>query len=154
MKIAHGFTFIELMIAMGIFITLMMIGSFGFIPLKQKVSLTTTIHSLVTDLRQQQLKAMAGETGQGVYFDPDQKNYVLFEGTTYQSENLTNFRIPLGDQVIVSTIDFTGRQIIFESVSGEISNYIPDDKIVLQNSASNEQKTIFFNKYGTIINVQ
>lgn len=150
----QGFTFVEIVIIMGIMTLLTMIASFNFFPIKQKVSLVTSVQALITDLKQQQLKAMDGETGQGVYFDPNQKNYIVFKGTTYQSSDLTNFTVPLGDQIIVASIDFSGRQVLFAPVSGEISNFLPGNKIVLQNTVSNEQRTILFNKYGTVISIQ
>lgn len=149
-----GFTFVEIVIVMGIMTLLMMIASFNFFPIQQKTSLSLTIQSLITDIKEQQLKAMSGQSTQGIYFNPDQKNYIVFKGATYESSNTSNFNIPLGNQIIVSSIDFNGRQLLFAPVSGEISNFASGNKIVLQNTTSNEQRTVFFNKYGTVISVQ
>lgn len=155
LKNNQGFTFVELVIIMGIMTLLIMIASVNLFPIKQKVSLATTIQSLISDIKQQQLKTMNGEAAQGIYFDSNQKNYIIFKGTTYQSSNPTNFNVPLGDQIIVSSIDFSGRQIILAPASGEIVGFQPTaNKITLQNTVSNEQRTIFFNKFGIITNVQ
>ncbi|MEK7496618.1 MAG: hypothetical protein AAB657_01800, partial [Patescibacteria group bacterium] len=135
-------------------VILMMIASVNFFPIKQKTSLSTAVQSLITDIKEQQLKAMSGETTQGVYFDGDKRKYTVFKGTTYEASNTTNFTVPLGDQIIASEINFSGSQLIFAPGSGEISNFLPGNKIVLLNTVSNEQKTIFFNKYGTIINIE
>lgn len=153
-SLSKGFTFVEIVIVMGIMTILMMIASFNFFPIQQKTSLSLTIQSLITDMKQQQLKAMSGESTQGIYFDPDQKNYVIFKGTTYESSNTSNFNIPLGAQIIVSSIDFSGRQLLFAPVSGEISNFAAGNKITMKNTTSNEERSIFFNKYGTVISVQ
>jgi len=154
MKNNLGFTFAELVIVMGIMVILMMIVSVNFFPIKQKASLSTTVQSLISDIKLEQLKSMSGESSQGVYFEPSNKNYIVFRGLTYDVANTTNFTIPLGDQIIVSTIDYSGRQLIFSSGSGEIGNFSPGNKIVLHNTVSNEEKTIFFNKYGTVISVE
>jgi prepilin-type N-terminal cleavage/methylation domain-containing protein len=149
-----GFTFVELVIVMGILVILMMIVSVNFFPIKQRTSLSTTVFEFITDLKQTQLKAMSGEASQGIYFSPDQKNYIIFKGATYDPSNTTNFNVPLGDQITVTSIDFSGRQLIFSPGGGEISNYLPGNKITLLNSVSNEQKSIIFNKYGTITSVE
>lgn len=155
LKNNQGFTFIELVIIMGIMTLLMMIASVNLFPIKQKVSLSTTIQSLISDIKQQQIKSMSGGTSQGIYFDENNKNYTIFKGTTYLSSNPTNFNIPLGDQIIILSIDFSGRQIILAPASGEIVGFQPTaNKITLQNTVSNEQRTIFFNKFGIITNVQ
>ncbi|MEK7633710.1 MAG: type II secretion system protein [Patescibacteria group bacterium] len=155
LSLSKGFTFIELVIIMGIMTLLMMIASVNLFPIKQKVSLSTTIQSLISDIKQQQIKSMSSGTNQGIYFDENNKNYTIFKGTTYLSSNPTNFNIPLGDQVVVSSIDFSGRQIILAPISGEIISFQPTaNKIILRNTVSSEQRTIFFNKFGVITNVQ
>ena len=154
MKNDFGFTFVEVVIVMGIMVVLLMIGSVNFLPIKQTASLSTTTQVLITDIKEQQLKAMNGESEQGVYFDVDQKKYTVFKGSTYDPANSTNFEIKLGDQIIVSDVDFIGRQLLFSASSGEINNFLAGNKIVLLNTASNEQRSIFFNKYGTIISLE
>lgn len=155
LKNNQGFSFVELLVVMGIITTLIMISSVNLFPLKQKVSLSTTIQSLISDIKQQQTKSMNGESNQGIYFHTDQKNYIIFKGTTYNSVNSTNFNISLGDQIIVNSIDFANRQIIFTPGSGEIVGFLPvNNKIILKNTVSGEIKTISFNKFGVITNVQ
>lgn len=154
LSLSKGFTFAEVVIVMGIMVILMMIASVNFFPIKHRTSLSTSAQLLITDIKLQQLKSMSGESAQGIYFDQNNENYIVFEGITYQPSNSTNFSIPLGDQIIVSEIDFSGRQLLFATASGEISNYASGNKIVLLNTVSNEQKTIFFNKYGTVINLE
>lgn len=140
---------------MAIVATLSMIISVNLFPLKQKVSLSAAIQSLISDIKQQQVKSMNGESNQGIYFPADQNKYILFSGSTYNASNTTNFSVDLGDQIAVNSIDFSGRQIIFTSGSGEISGFIStDNEIILTNTVSGEVKTISFNKYGIITNVQ
>ena len=157
LKNNRGFTFVELIIIMGIMTLLMMITTVNLLPIKQKVSLSTTVQSLITDIKQQQLKAMSGETGQGIYFDPDQKNYYVFKGSVYDPLNPTNFKISLDEQIIIVSLDFTDRQMIFLPESGEIGSFNPSfalNKIIFQNIASGEQRTVSINKFGVVANVQ
>lgn len=154
MKNEYGFTFVEVVIVMGIIVVLLMIGSVNFLPIKQAVSLSTSAQTLISDIKEQQLKAMSGASAQGVYFDNDQKKYTVFKGVTYDPSNSTNFDIQLGDQIIISEVDFTGRQLLFSTSSGELNNFSAGDKLVLRNSITNEQRSIYFNKYGTIINLE
>jgi len=150
-----SFSFVELLVIMAIITTLIMISSISLFPLQQKVSLSTTIQSLISDIKQQQVKSMNGESYQGIYFSEGQNNYVLFSGATYSAINTTNFTINLGDQITVNSIDFAGRQIIFLPGSGEIEGFITaNDTIVLTNTVSGEVKTVSFNKFGIITNVQ
>jgi Tfp pilus assembly protein FimT len=155
LKNNQGFSFVELLVIMGIITALIMISSVNLFPLKQKVSLSMTIQSLISDIKQQQAKSMNGESYQGVYFNTDQKNYILFKGSTYDTSNSTNFNIGLGDQIIVNSIDFANRQIIFTPGSGEIVGFLPsNNKIILKNTVSGEIRTVNFNKFAVITNVQ
>lgn len=155
MKNKKGFSFVELLVVMGIITVLVMIGASSYFPSIQKVSLSSTVQSLISEIKQQQTKSMNGEANQGIYFSADQESYILFSGATYNVSNTTNFTVSLGDQVIVNSIDFSGRQIIFAPVSGEITGFNPaNNKIVLRNTVSGELRTISFNKFGIVTNVQ
>ena len=152
---SKGFSFAELLVVMGIITTLIMIGASSYFPSVQKVSLTSTVQSLISEIKQLQTKSMNGESNQGIYFHTDQKNYILFKGTTYNVSNTTNFSINLGDQIIINSIDFANREIVFSPGSGEISGFNPaNNKIVLKNTVSEELRTISFNKFGIVTNVQ
>lgn len=152
----RGFTFIELVIVMGIIVLLSMIATYNFYPIKQRVSLDTTIQVLISDLKEQQSKAMNGLSVQGIFFNNVENNYVIFQGDTYDPNNTTNFRIPLGDNISISSVDFNGEQIIFAPLTGEISSFnnsLPLNKIILLNTTSNQQKELSINKFGVITNV-
>ena len=69
-----SFSFVELLVIMAIITTLIMISSISLFPLQQKVSLSTTIQSLISDIKQQQVKSMNGESYQGIYFHTDQRS--------------------------------------------------------------------------------
>ena len=155
LSLSKGFSFVELLVVMGIITILVMIGASSYFPSIQKVSLSSTVQSLISEIKQQQTKSMNGESSQGIYFPADQESYILFTGDTYNVSNTTNFSISLGNQVIINSIDFSGRQIIFAPASGEISGFNPaNNKIILKNTVSEELRTINFNKFGIVTNVQ
>lgn len=149
----NGYTLAEILTIMGIMVVLLMISSVNFFPIKQKTSLSTTVQSLISDIKQQQTKSMNGDASQGLYFKSG--SYVVFQGLTYKTANATNFNVPLGDQINLSSTNFSGNQIIFATASGEIIGAQPNgNQIVLVNTVSGEQKIIKLNKFGVVTSVQ
>ncbi len=126
---------------------------------KGNVALITTMDVLITDLKNQQLKAMMGSTegrsshgAYGIYFE--QGKYVLFHGPSYDSGDLTNFEVNLeqGDQF--SQINLPNSSVIFASVNGEIESYDSlKNSLVIKNSNTGSERTIIFNKFGVITNI-
>jgi Tfp pilus assembly protein FimT len=154
-----GFTLIELIIVMTITIMLIGIATVSLTSIQNKTYLGTTVDSLISDLKQQQLKAMTGNTegratsdSYGIHFNSN--SYVLFHGTTYSSSDLTNFTVPLNGGLTFSSITLPGSNLIFSQISGEVSGYSSGaDTFTLKNGTINQQKTIRINRYGTIIQI-
>src|SRR5688500_3590048 len=101
MRNARGFTVIELLLGISIFIILLGIVTLNLNTAKTQTSLSATVETLTADLSQQQLKAMIGDTEgrttsdtYGIHFDTD--SYTLFHGTYSVSES-TNFSINMPD---------------------------------------------------------
>lgn len=131
--------------------SLLGIVTINLVGVKQQTSLRTTVNLLVSDLKEQQLKAMVGDTGgrstadsYGVHFNTD--SYVLFHGTSYNSSDTANYTVSLGDNVTV----ISGNDIIFSQVSGEIGSPVT---IVLKENTTKTQRTISLNKYGAVTGV-
>jgi len=158
MKKNSGFTLIELVIVMGIIMTLFSLSAVSIVGLRQKASLNTTIDSLITDLKSQQLKAMIGESEgrassdvYGIYFETN--DYVLFHGGVYLSSSPDNFVVKGGDGVQFSST-FSGHQIVFSQTAGEVVNFvIGNNMIAVSNTVSGEHKTITINRYGVITGI-
>jgi type II secretory pathway pseudopilin PulG len=154
MRNARGFTVIELLLGISIFIILLGIVTLNLNTAKTQTSLSATVETLTADLSQQQLKAMIGDTEgrttsdtYGIHFDTD--SYTLFHGTYSVSES-TNFSINMPDTQQVTT-EFPGDQIIFEQGSGEIVGYNEnDDTIIIQDTQTNQQRVLELNKFGVI----
>lgn len=149
-----GTSVLELVTVIGIFSIL-----FGFVAInvftsESKATIQSSLTTLVTDIKQQQIKAMSQETGdQGVYFS--ENNYTLFSGSTYYSTNSANFIVQLGNNIIFSSVLIPSRTLIFEKRTGEVAGYnVNLHEISMTNTQSNETKTIKINKLGVLDTLQ
>lgn len=116
---------------------------------RSQVSLDTIIDQLESDIRTQQLQAMSGLGKGGIYFGQNQ--YTLFQGTTYVSNDPSNFVINLDSGTQFQNIKFPGSTIVFASTSGEINAYNTlQNSITVYNPNSNIQKVVTINKYGAL----
>lgn len=154
-----GFTLIELIVAISMVGILISLATINLLNSRQKASLHSIITLLGTDINQQQIKAMVGETegssitNKGIYFEPT--SYTLFKGSQYIATDTANFVIPLDEAVQFTNITFPNNTLLFASVSGELVNFATGSaSITLRNSINNEQKTILFNRYGVITQMQ
>ncbi len=115
--------------------------------------MTSVEEILLTDLKQQQLKAMVGDTegrpdsdSYGVHFDSDR--YVLFHGLTYSPFEPSNSIINLEDNMQFNNPDFN---IVFSKISGEIA--VPAI-IELQDNANSRLKRINLNTLGVVTQIE
>ena len=151
-KCNYGFTLVELIVVLSTIVTLM-----GFIVIslansQQRASITSTTEILLSDLKQQQMKSMIGDTEGRPYAGPfgahfELGRYVLFHGPSYDSLDSSNFTVDITSDMRFNT---TG-EIIFSRVSGEIS--LPAI-IELQDNTNSSIRRIHLNAYGAITEVE
>lgn len=159
MKLFKGLTLIEVTIVIGIVSLLYFFISSNLFRSRNITSLDTSITSLINDIKGQQIQAMTGfnQYGErnnfyGIYFESDK--YILFHSSTYQLGLSTNFPITLENNNQFSPINLPDNQIIFSSSSGKISNFNSSNhSVTIRNINSNDQRTINFNSYGVIDDV-
>lgn len=153
----RGFTVIELLLSMTIFAILTAIVVLNLNTAQHKATISSTLETLISDISQQQINAMVGETEgrvqaatYGINFASTK--YILFHGT-YNANDATNFSITLPTvQTVTST--FPSSQLIFSQGSGEIQAFDPaKNTITLNDTTSGEQKVITINKYGVITSI-
>ena len=122
----NGFTLIELLIV--IVITAILFGLIAVnLGQPQKVAnITTSVDSLLSDIRSQQVLAMAGGKGsqtsaqaQGIYLQSGQ--YTLFAGSTYNAGDSNNFAVQLPAGVQLTT-NFSGGILLFHKGDGCVGN--------------------------------
>ena len=151
----HGFTLLETLLVIGIFLFMTAILVPNSLNLRSTSTINTSVLTLVTDLKNQQIKAMTGDTeGRGlpdtysIYIQP--ASYVLFHGQNYSAGDLTNFAIPLDTSFQYSTT-FPNSKIVFASGSGQINNYVAtQSSVTIRETRTGKQKVIQINKYGVI----
>lgn len=158
-KAQKGITFVELVIVLSILLTLLGIVSINLLYTQNSASLNSSVDTLISDIRNQQLKAMSGGTegrinpdSYGILFETN--SYTLFHGNTFNPNDPTNFRINFSDQIRLSNITFPNSRIIFSKGTGDVLNFINGlNTLSIENTGSTRQKTIELNAIGVIINV-
>lgn len=148
-----GFSLVELLLGVAIFAMLIGVITLNLNTAQHKATISTTLETLLTDLNQQQIKAMTGDTegratlsDYGIHFDTT--SYTLFHDT-YSAGNSTNFSINIPSVQQITT-NFVNDQIIFQRGSGEINT---TGTITLVDTVSGEQKVIELNRLGIVTGV-
>lgn len=159
-KLQAGITYVEVMVGLAMFSLLLTLTTINFPNIIQRASMDATVVTTVSDIKDQQLKAMVGAdnvdetfTSFGIHFQPDR--YTLFRGSTYNNPgNATNYVVMLGDPIQFQTINLPNSQIIFSVRNGEVQNFnSAQNSITLINTVSNQQKTIQFNRLGVVTSI-
>lgn len=151
----RGYSLLEIGIVVSVFSVLISIATINLLGSKQKVSIAANTTLLVSDIKQQQIKAMTlatqggGTANYGIYFTPT--NYVLFRGSSYLPSDVDNFTVLYDDNITASVSGLPQATIIFARQSGEVVNFDPNkNTLILTNVMTNEKKTIQINRYGVI----
>ena len=151
MRTQRGFTLVELAVVTSIIVTLLGFITISLVNSQQTASLTSVEEVLLADLKQQQLKAMIGDTegradaGQyGIHFDLN--HYVLFHGD-YSASEPSNSVINLDSNMQFNNPNFN---VIFSKLSGTTSATI----IKLQDNTNFKFKRIYLNTLGVVTQVE
>lgn len=153
-RFRSGFTLVEVTLVIGIMAILTGIASLNLSNIQPSADLHKTADLIITDLKQQQLNAMLGQTegrsagsDYGIYFAPTK--YTLFHGSSYVATDPSNFDVALDGSQVSSS--FSGSVIIFSHLSGEIKNFQPGKNTITIGSVSlGTNQTITLNQYGVI----
>lgn len=155
----QGFTVVEMILVMFIFVILYSIVSLRLVNITQIASVRNPLESFITDMKSQQSKAMVGDTqgsadisDYGIYFESGR--YILFRGSAYSGTEATNYIVNLNSPVQFSTITFPNAALIFSRGSGEVAGFVNgQNTVTIRNQTSGEQKTVTVNRYGVITSV-
>ena len=153
MKQQSGVTLIELIVVLSISITLLAIATIGLSGAQQIAVTSTTGETIISDIKEQQIKSMIGDTegrltpdSYGVHFDTDK--YVLFHGISYSAGDTSNFPVILNNQKFVSPLP---TDIVFAKISGEITASVV---IQLQDIPTGKLRKIHLSQYGVVTEVE
>jgi len=157
---SKGFSLIEFIVTMIIVASLLGLVVINLFNARQRATVNTSITQLISDIKNQQIQAMVGDTEgrgtnstYGVHFDTSTspQQYILYHGT-YNPSDATNLTVKLDDTVVFSSITFPSSEINFSPVSGDISGFVSgQNTITVQETASGSTKTITINKYGVVL---
>lgn len=154
----RGVTLIEVLVVIGILLTLIGIASVSFLPFRSKSTLDTAVTTLISDIKSQQIKAVAGDTegrgtndNYGVHFETN--SYTLFHGSIFNPSDTSNFTVALNDGIQIEST-FLSSQLIFSIKSGEVISFSEtQNSITLEDTVEESSKTININRYGVVTSV-
>lgn len=153
-----GFTLIELIIVMAILLVLYAILSVNISQTPEHSSLTTQMTTLVSDIKNQQLKALTGQTNDGIptaygiYFSPNY--YTLFSGISYSPASPSNVTVNLNDNLTFNNINLPQQSVVFSALTGEVTGYDSgQNTLSLSNTITNDRQTLTLNAWGAVISV-
>ena len=149
-----AFTYVELMMVLGILCVLLSLSVLSIGPLISKTNVVSQGQVLLADAASMQLKSMRreqGGTGQitpfGIHFETHK--YVLFQGSTYNANDAENVVVPLPNDITFSSISLPSAVILFERGSGDFVGYAAaTSSVVMTQSSSGTSVVIRFNRYG------
>lgn len=154
-----GFTLPELVIVVGIVGLLFGFISLNLVHVQKASSVRSTVDTLVADMQNQQVKAMAGTTAAstngsyGIYFQSDR--YTLFRGPSYVSTDSANVTVMIDTSQSLTPITFPSNTLLFQQESGEVSTYATSSSsVTVQDVTTPQKSTITVNRYGIVTSLQ
>lgn len=145
----YGFTLIELAVVIAMLAILLGLVSVNLFRAQNTVSISATTQQVITDLRQQQIKAMVGDSEgrgapdvYGIHFNSG--SYVLFHGSTYSATDSANRVITLDSG---SEIVSVNQNIIFARLSGDLT---ASNAVTLRDPSGTQRQTVHLNPRGVV----
>lgn len=156
-KNQSGFTLIEIIIVISVFTILFAVSTISLTGLIPEANFVSSYQSILSDIKNQQLKAMTGDTNgsgsgsaYGIYLEDDQ--YTLFKGLAYNPSSSDNVIVELPPGLNITEITFPFASLVFLQVNGEISNYDQlNSSFKLTNTSTSEEKIVNLNKLGVVL---
>jgi len=149
-----GFTAVEVILVMSIATILLSLITVNLFKFQHKSQLSSTVVSFLADYKEQQIKAMVGDTSgstapsaYGVHIETT--SYTLFRNS-YGTANFT-VSLPTGTQFSTT---FPSSQVIFATGSGSLTSFTSgQNTITLKDTGDGSQKVITINRYGVVASV-
>lgn len=153
----RGFTLIEMAVVMGIFTILVSIGVISLANIERSSSLNAEVSKIIPSIKEQQIKAMAGDTegsgtinDYGIHFESS--SYTLFRGT-YSVGNANNLVVTIDPNIQISST-FPGAQVLFSRGSGEVASFVNgSNTITFTDTTNGRTQTITVNRLGVITGI-
>ncbi|HSX09695.1 MAG TPA: prepilin-type N-terminal cleavage/methylation domain-containing protein [Candidatus Saccharimonadales bacterium] len=150
-RLEEGFSVIEVSLVVAIISVLIGLATVNLFKFQHTSQLSSALNSFLADTKEQQIKAMVGDTegtgtfaNYGVHFETN--SYTLFR-TSYGT---SNFVISLPSNVSFTTT-LPSSQLIYLQGSGEVSGFTSgQNTVTMRDTLDGSQKVITFNRYGVV----
>lgn len=150
-SLQQGFSLIEVCVVLGIFFILIGLVTLNFFKIQNKTQLSGYVNSFLADMKEQQIKAMAGDTdgsasasAYGVHFETT--SYTLFRN----AYGTNNFVVSLPSNVHIAG---STNPVLFASGSGELNPTTNSLTITFTDTADGSQKVVTLNRYGVVTSI-
>ncbi len=158
LNVSRGFTLVEVIVVMGVMVVLMGLATINLLNAQHKASLSSTIDIFMADLKEQQVKAMVGDTegrsavdAYGMHFATT--GYTLFHGPNYKSGDSTNY-VPSFPTTIQISSAIPTAQIVFASGSGEFANFAAGtNTVTFTDTTTSEARVVTVNRMGVVVGI-
>ena len=151
-SLQKGFTLVEVSLVAAIFFGMVGLATVNLFKFQHQANIAGTVNSFLADMKEQQIKAMAGDTdgsasvsAYGVHFETS--SYTLFR----KSYGTNNFVIALPSNITITATQ-SATQVVFASGSGELAS-TTSATVTFKDSGDSSQKVVTLNRYGVVISV-
>ena len=122
---ARGFTLVEIIIAIGIIVTLASIVALNLGTFRETQGISNASDEIIALVNQARSRTLAadGGTNYGVHFDT--QDAVLFAGSSYTPDTTGNITVTLDPSVEIDSVDLAGggQDVVFDMLTGETEEY-------------------------------
>lgn len=160
----RGFsTLAEIILVMGIMSIIFSIGLLSFPKVQQRANITSAADTFLADFKEQQIRAMTGDSESGTLPDYygiefEEDGYTLFKGAT-PSADPARFKVDIPSSVLLTSgfiIDYGGgvtiSGLLFNKGSGAVASCCNGNPVItFRDRNSSMEKTITVNKLGAFI---
>lgn len=147
-----GFTLVEMLVVLFIIVILLGFSMVNLGGSQSSASINTTIDTLLSDLKSQQMLAMAGGKGgaasaqaHGLHIEAN--TYTLFAGTSYNGSDSNNFVVNAGNNITFTTT-LPSAQIVFAKGDGSVTGFTNGSNTVTIRGLGTASRTITINRFG------
>lgn len=120
-----GFTILETVISLAIFLILAVIIIFSFSPFRNNQELTNSVQETINLLNLARSKTLSSENSfqYGVHFESSQ--IILFRGESFSESSPDNIVVALSSLTEISAINLNGggNNLVFQRLTGKTNNY-------------------------------
>jgi len=150
-----GFTLVEVLICVIIIAILFALSSISLGQPQSNVTVASATNQLLSDLRAEQLLAMAGDQGtttsqqpHGIYVQST--SYTLFSTSTYSAGDSNNFVVTPSNGITFTTT-LPSTQVVFSKGSGDVSGFVNgSNTISVVGATGGVNKTITIGRFGAL----